>query len=109
MNRDVQYVVAAYDIGGNVAGYLTIRNTLSSLEPKAARFSDRDAAERHVATRIECWQGWQHYIWVPEPVPTTTSRPVDTVPSTVPRSSAKQGRAGRAVKGRKAKPAAPSR
>jgi hypothetical protein len=104
-----QFVIAAYDIDGNIAGYLTIRDTLSSLLSKAAVFSDQYAADTHVATHIECWQGWQHYMWVSELTHSTTSRPIDTQPSRVP-PLALLGRAGRAaVNGRKRQPTAPSR
>jgi hypothetical protein len=109
--------LAVYTPTADSAGWLTERDTLSWLTAKAARFSSPNAATAHAA-KLERWAGWATYIWVPERLPPQPVAHVDTTPSTVPRSSAKQGRTGRAavsgrspkaVKGRKAQPATPSR
>jgi hypothetical protein len=101
-------VIAAYNIeDGNGRGWYTERNTLTWVLADAERFPDRATAEHCIATRIDKWDGWSHILWVPETL-STVSRPVDTTPAAVSVSPS-PSRAGRAVKGRKAQPTAPSR
>lgn len=84
-----QYIVAGYTQDGELAGFVTFRETLSGWSKKAARFDDKHGATR-LANKLE---RWKTYIWVvelepktdvcipPEPLPLRPKPALDTINS----------------------------